>query len=718
MLNTPFPLFRKYELGDMLLLFLQDGEQLAWTLIPVGSEDRIPLHRDNLRDTVAVRNFAKVQGGDYKACRLESMAQYHLKGDPFPNDYSAGETLRSVNCDQMKFSRIEAVENRITVVFEGTGRAVELHTVFSWRTGGHYLKVHTEFFNHTAEEITLDFLEAFSLSFLSLYHSDEAPDALTLHRYRSHWSAEGRHEERFLEDLGLEPAQTVWIQHTERWGQKSTLTAKQFFPAAGLEDRSSGVCWGAQLAVCGPWQMMASRRDDFAILSGGDPDGEFAAWEHILRPGESYTSPTALLSCVQGSMQRLLQRLAEYPVLENTGIPGCDRDWPVIFNEYCSSWGRPYGKTLLPQIEALKGSGVRYFVLDAGWFRDPDPKASYRGIGDWNVFEAAYPEGFDRVLEKIREAGFIPGVWFEFESVSRNSHLFEEHPEWLIHIDGRLYEHGRDRYFLDFRKPEVRNYLDEKVIGFLKKHRIGYMKVDYNATLHQVESANGSLSDGVRELLAEVQAFYRHIRAELPELVLEICASGGYRLTPEWMRLGTMASFSDAAETNSVPLIAARTSFLIPYRSNQVWVTLRTGEEPERTFYLLASGFLGRFCVSGDVDRLSDAQNDALRKAISLYQQNLDILRQGVSELDESGITHSWNHPRGVQVFRRKAGCGELIVVHTFADGPETRSVPLDFQPGSLDVLAPPGVTVRRRGCGLEFSGLTPFCGVVAIARA
>ena len=119
MLNTPFPLFRKYELGDMLLLFLQDGEQLAWTLIPVGSEDRIPLHRDNLRDTVAVRNFAKVQGGDYKACRLESMAQYHLKGDPFPNDYSAGETLRSVNCDQMKFSRIEAVENRITVVFEG-----------------------------------------------------------------------------------------------------------------------------------------------------------------------------------------------------------------------------------------------------------------------------------------------------------------------------------------------------------------------------------------------------------------------------------------------------------------------------------------------------------------------------------------------------------------------------------------------------------------------
>ena len=184
------------------------------------------------------------------------------------------------------------------------------------------------------------------------------------------------------------------------------------------------------------------------------------------------------------------------------------------------------------------------------------------------------------------------------------------------------------------------------------------------------------------------------------------------------MRLGTMASFSDAAETNSVPLIAARTSFLIPYRSNQVWVTLRTGEEPERTFYLLASGFLGRFCVSGDVDRLSDAQNDALRKAISLYQQNLDILRQGVSELDESGITHSWNHPRGVQVFRRKAGCGELIVVHTFADGPETRSVPLDFQPGSLDVLAPPGVTVRRRGCGLEFSGLTPFCGVVAIARA
>ena len=127
--------------------------------------------------------------------------------------------------------------------------------------------------------------------------------------------------------------------------------------------------------------------------------------------------------------------------------------------------------------------------MDAGWFREPETRLP--GIGDWEIYKPSYPSGFDGFLDTIRDAGMIPGIWFEFECVSETSALFKEHPEWLVKWEGETYPTTLDRYFLDFRKPEVIQYLDGRVIKFLRSHRIGYMKVDYNGSFHIADSENG-----------------------------------------------------------------------------------------------------------------------------------------------------------------------------------------------------------------------------------
>ena len=337
------------------------------------------------------------------------------------------------------------------------------------------------------------------------------------------------------------------------------------------------------------------------------------------------------------------------------------------------------------------------------------------GIGDWIPHLASYPSGFGSLLDRIRAAGMIPGIWFEFECASENSALYREHPDWFVRFEGQEYRLGTDRHFLDLRKPEVIDYLDEHVIGFLKKYKFGYMKVDYNAKIHLADCGCGSGAAGVAELLRAVRAFYAKIRRELPELVLEICSSGGQRLSPGWMAMGCMASSSDCHEGVALPLIAADTARQIPFRMNQNWCVLRAGESPERTHYLLAGGFLGRMCVSGDAHAFSAFQKAALHKAIRLYRESLDVLENGRSVLERKLKSAAFSSPKGCQIFRRVADNGEVLVLHLFDDPPAELDIPVRFGriAESLDLGEK-----REIGSGvLHLSGLKPMSGLVLLLR-
>ena len=149
------------------------------------------------------------------------------------------------------------------------------------------MTVQTIFINRSDQPLTLEMLASFSLSGITPFAVDDAPGRLYLHRFRSYWSAEGRHECRLAEDLGLEPS---WAHHgvrVERFGQVGSMPVRGFFPWAGVEDRAAGVMWGAQLAIPGSWQMEFYRRDDFLCLSGGLADREFGHWMKTIAPGRA-----------------------------------------------------------------------------------------------------------------------------------------------------------------------------------------------------------------------------------------------------------------------------------------------------------------------------------------------------------------------------------------------------------------------------------------------
>ena len=89
----------------------------------------------------------------------------------------------------------------------------------------------------------------------------------------------------------------------------------------------------------------------------------------------------------------------------------------------------------------------------------------------------------------------------------------------------------------------VINYLGGKVIKLLKECGFGYLKVDYNDTIGMGCDGPESLGENLRKKVQATQEFFRKIKAEIPEIVIENCSSGGHRLEPSMMELVSRQAF-------------------------------------------------------------------------------------------------------------------------------------------------------------------------------
>jgi alpha-galactosidase len=241
--------------------------------------------------------------------------------------------------------------------------------------------------------------------------------------------------------------------------------------------------------------------------------------------------------------------------------------------------------------------------------------------------------------------------------------------------EGQVLQVGTRRFW-DFRDPWTHDYLAIKVIALLKDNGFGYLKVDYNDTIgigvddlapaktdHPPSLA--SPGEGLRQHLVGVQRFFRTLRKEIPDLVIENCSSGGHRLEPAMMALTSMGSFSDAHETPEIPIIAASLQRLILPRQSQVWAVLRREDSLERLAYSLAATFLGRMCLSGDLHDLDDNQWALATSAMELYQRAAPMIRDGHS-MFHGEVGKSWRHAEGWQAVVRSTPSHALVVAHTF----------------------------------------------------
>ena len=275
------------------------------------------------------------------------------------------------------------------------------------------IETYTTVSNNSKAQLKIEMLSSFSLSNLSPFNKHNISKNLLLTRFRSKWAMEGYPETEPIEKFQLEPSWKPSGAGVLKFGQVGSMPVRGFFPVVFVQDVANNCTWGIKIEAPASWQIEAYRLDS------------------DLKANQTTKA------------------------IHNLPLA-------IEYNDFCFDWGRPTYEQINSQIAIAQRLGVKYFIIDAGWYGG---KNNWEiALGDWKPSNLLFKNYFPKVVNNIRKAGMIPGIWFELENVGRASAAFNQ-KDHLLQKDGSPLTVG-DRRFWDMNDPWVINYLKEKVINY------------------------------------------------------------------------------------------------------------------------------------------------------------------------------------------------------------------------------------------------------------
>ena len=121
----------------------------------------------------------------------------------------------------------------------------------------------------------------------------------------------------------------------------------------------------------------------------------------------------------------------------------------------------------------------KIFQIDDGW---------EKALGDWQIREDRFPEGFKKITSEIEAKGYIPGLWIAPFIIDSRSVTATEHPDWLLHDEqGKLVPAGYNPlwgkngtfYCLDLSRDDVIAHLLSVMDTVINKWGFRYIKLDF-----------------------------------------------------------------------------------------------------------------------------------------------------------------------------------------------------------------------------------------------
>ena len=263
-------------------------------------------------------------------------------------------------------------------------------------------------------------------------------------------------------------------------------------------------------------------------------DGEDEARVHVrydrpveLAPGESLATFRTFVNVHEGDYFSTLQDYRRMMIAQGVEFPEIHDD--AYESQWCA-WGYERDFTMdqvygtLPKVEDLH---YHWVVLDDGW---------QTNVGDWVLNPEKYPRGDADMIafvERVREAGFRPKLWWAPMAMHPESDLYRTNPEYLL-----LDEEGNPveitwwdaHYMCPAYRPaqEYTNRLVDTIIG-----RWGYegLKLDgqhlngappcYNPA-HNHERPEES----TEAVAAYFKGIYDTATGHVPDALIELCPCG------------------------------------------------------------------------------------------------------------------------------------------------------------------------------------------------
>jgi alpha-galactosidase len=456
-----------------------------------------------------------------------------------------------------------------------------------------------------------------------------------------------------------------------------------------------------------------------------------------LPPGGSFVTPTVFLGASVGGPDAAGNVLRRW-VRQVLGHPPTlhDPSYPLLVS---NSWGSGMAvdETLAQRmIEDAAALGLEMFHLDAGWFR---------AVGDWQPDSAKFPHGIAALADFAHSHGLRFGLWVSWgqagaahdpgalsviSPVMRDWAIADPPAGWnapepfkgvtvdlgvpaaeawaggelerlvgdyhldMLEHDGYLVAQGSARSGHPAAPPEP-----------------GTLKVSENSGYLWVEGSNSTdVSDHATRAYYRI---YERLRAQHPNLLLELCNDGG-----RMVDFGSAAHGDYFSVTDTYDPLANRRAFfdashVLPPAMLESYVADWPAARPETFRYLLRSGMLGWFSLMLDTRRWTEEQRADARIQFALYATTLRPL------IRRADLYHVSDRPDGVHwdgfeyyapALRRGVlyafhGDSTEEPVHRFRLAglkPAARYAVVfhDLGPGSRTVLS--GTTLMRQGVAVR----------------
>lgn len=553
--------------------------------------------------------------------------EVQVTGRNRPSNWHGAKNVETSPGHELVFQNLQDYRNTLgrklewKTLDEQTGLLVTMH--YQFFDGLPVVRAWTEVCNGGTESQGLESVSSFCLMGLCKEGLTSPDEKMRLMVPHHSWKKEMHWNTYTLKDLGLtctmksdveepESTQVFTVNNTGNW------STKEYLPIGYLENQETGTAIYWQIEHNGSWHWEISDYEGQYYLELSGPDELHNHWWKNLAPGERFVTVPVCVGAGTADFDAAMRVLTQYR--RRIRRPNQDNEQlPVIFNDYmnCLS-GDPTTEKELELIPKAKEAGCEYFVIDAGWYADG---AWWDGVGEWMPSQKRFPGGFRAVMDAIRAAGMIPGVWLELEVMGVNCPMAKQVPDhWFFLRHGkRVCDKGR--YQLDYRNPDVRAYANGVIDRLVNEYGVGYIKMDYNiepgigSEYHADSAGDGQLQHN-RAYLKWIDSIF----AKYPDLVIENCSSGGMRTDYAMLSRHSLQSTSDQTDYKLYATLAANAPAAITPEQAAVWSYPLSDGDEEETIFNMVNVLLLRIHQSGHLANLSRERFALVQEGIHCYK--------------------------------------------------------------------------------------------------
>ncbi|NHN35892.1 alpha-galactosidase [Pseudomaricurvus alcaniphilus] len=387
---------------------------------------------------------------------------------------------------------------------------------------------------------------------------------------------------------------------------------------------TSGRVYGTALMYSGSFAISIEKGEfeEVRVLTGINPFN--FRWQ--LEPGASFNSPEVLqvytdrgLSSMSRTWHRFIQDRISEPRFAHSARPS-------YFNTWEAAYFNVNETSILRLADRAKELGLEMLVVDDGWFEGRDSETT--SLGDWQPDPGKFPSGIAALAKQVKQRGLKFGIWVEPEMVNEKSKLYQQHPDWILHVPHRKPSLGRYQYVLDYSRADVVEHMFNQLDELLSCGSIDYIKWDMNRLMTEAGSAllpaERQLETPHRYILGLYNLVQR-ITAKYPDVLFENCASGGNRYDLGMLRYMSQGWPSDMVDPVGRLSILNGASYLFPPSVLAAYVGPSPNHQNGRHSSLQARFDAAFFCAARGIS-LSEADLD----------RDADEIREGFAVLRES----------------------------------------------------------------------------------